>query len=100
MKIIKIIQSVISFFPIVWVFLFVGFIVFPNNLFIAKITFFYLFFAFHSIWILLFYTLFFSIIKRRLIYEKFSLIIFFIGSVLLLLTIFFDPGGYFSTLIF
>jgi len=100
MKIIKIIQSVISFFPILWVFFFIGFIVFPNNLCITKFTFFYLFFAFHSIWILPLYTLLFSIIKKKLIYIKFNLIIFIIGSVLLLLTIFLNPGGYFGALVF
>ncbi len=69
---------------------------FNNNAFIWKLAFFLFLAAFHLVWIWLVLTIILSLTKREFDFDKKGLIVFALGTIILIVICVFDPGGYFN----
>lgn len=94
MRIFRRVQTIISTIPIIWIIAYLGFVLFPGNLFIWKVAFFLFFVAFHSIWILFAITLIVSVANMNFIFAKKDVFVFVLGTALFVIIFAFDPGGY------
>jgi hypothetical protein len=102
-KVARFFQIILGVIPALWLVIFVGYLLSANYFQTAQNTFNYLsiimlIVAFHSIWINLLLTAVLSIISRKFIYEKFSLITYIVGGVGLLVIISIDSGKYLEKL--
>jgi hypothetical protein len=101
-KIFKTTQILLSYIPIMWVYLFTLFILsikFFNSHYISEQTLAFFIISFHAIWICMLITLVLSLLKRKFDYPKREFFFYSSGTLLFFAIFIFDPGHYFSILI-
>lgn len=98
MKFARHIQSVVGAIPALWILLFLSYILSANaSETVHSIIWYYAFVvfivAFHAIWIWLVCTIVISVVTKKIVYERFSLIVYMIGAITMMFVILCNPGN-------